>query len=221
LFGAPTLLTSVFSKPVIPEQTLHPLVLSLKEKKAAFVSVFVGSCAGVFVSILPGITSATGTLLAMNVRGESNTKQTIITLSAVNTASAFVVIVVLFLILKARSGVAIVLADLISVEQWSMVLMPSTLCYLLITLLVGGSVSYFLVLYLGKLFARSFSRVPYSLLVGLTLLLVLVLVVLFTGLFGLLVFLIAACIGLLPVLWGVRRSHCMGVLLVPVILYFL
>ena len=44
---------------------------------------------------------------------------------------------------------------------------------------------------------------------------------LFTGLMGLLVLLIATFIGLLPVEYVVRRSHCMGVLLIPIILYFL
>ena len=221
LFGAPTLITSFFSKPVIPKQTVSPLMLSKREKKASSISVFTGSLAGILVSILPGITSATGTLLAMSARGESDNKQTIVTLSAVNTASAFVVIVVLFLILRARSGVAIVLTELIAIEQWSSVLMPSTLSYFLICLLVGGVLSYFLVLRIGKLFARYFARVPYTLLVGCTLVLIVVLVLLFTGLLGVFVFLVAACIGLLPVVWGVRRSHCMGVLLLPVILYFL
>ena len=221
LFGAPTLLTSLFSKPVIPEQSIVPLVLSRKEKKASFVSVVMGSFAGILVSVLPGVTSSTGTFLAMNLRKRYDPEQMIVTLSAVNTASAFIVVVVLFLILRARSGVALVLNELMVVEQWSSVLMPSTLVYLLIALLASGVVSYFLVLWVGRVFARWFVHVPYSLLVSFALIFVVVLVALFTGVWGLLVFLVAACIGLVPVLWGVRRSHCMGVLLIPVILYFL
>jgi len=38
---------------------------------------------------------------------------------------------------------------------------------------------------------------------------------------GLLVLLISTFIGLLPVEFGVRRSHCMGVLLIPIIFYFI
>jgi putative membrane protein len=38
---------------------------------------------------------------------------------------------------------------------------------------------------------------------------------------GLFVLLSATCIGFLPVFWGVRRSHCMGLLLIPIILHFL
>jgi len=47
------------------------------------------------------------------------------------------------------------------------------------------------------------------------------LVLLFTGIMGPLILIIATFIGLIPIHWGVRRSHCMGVLLIPVILYFL
>jgi TctA family transporter len=38
---------------------------------------------------------------------------------------------------------------------------------------------------------------------------------------GLVIMLVATFIGLLPVQWGVRRSHCMGILMIPIILYFL
>jgi len=44
-----------------------------------------------------------------------------------------------------------------------------------------------------------------------------VLVLLFTGALGLLVLLVGTVIGLIPIYVGVRRSTCMGVLLVPII----
>jgi putative membrane protein len=43
----------------------------------------------------------------------------------------------------------------------------------------------------------------------------------FTGLFGLMVFLIATPIGMLPSFMGIRKSHAMGVIILPVILYFI
>jgi putative membrane protein len=45
-----------------------------------------------------------------------------------------------------------------------------------------------------------------------------VMVVMFTGLMGLLVLLVATAVGLVPQALGVRRSHAMGVLLLPVII---
>lgn len=221
LFGTPTLLTSLMTKPTIPKQIIEEPVLDKGTKRSSILSVTTGSFGGILVSIIPGITSATGTIIAMNARGESDKRQTIVTLSAVNTACAFFVVVVMFIILKSRSGATLAAMELISVSEWTTVFMPENLNYLLIAILLGGSLSYFLTLKVGKIFAKRFANVPYTLIVKLTITLIAILVFLFTGFLGLLILLVATFIGLLPVEWGVRRSHCMGILLVPIILYFL
>jgi putative membrane protein len=221
LFGTPTLLTSLMTKPVIPKQKIKEPSLNKKTKKSAVLSVTTGSLGGILVSIIPGITSATGTILAMNARGESDKRQTIITLSAVNTACAFFVVVVMFVILRSRSGATLAAMELISVVEWTELLIPTNLSYLLISLLLGGTLSYFLTLKVGRLFAKRFANVPYALIVKLTITLIVILVFLFTGLVGIIILIVATFLGLLPVEWGVRRSHCMGVLLIPIIIYFL
>lgn len=220
LFGTPTLLTSLLTKPKIPKQNIEEPKLSNKNKKSSILSVITGSFGGILVSIIPGITSATGTIIAMNARGESDKRQTIVTLSAVNTACAFFVVVVLFIILRSRSGATLAAMELISVSEWTDIIIPANLSYLLIAMLLGGTMSYFLTLKIGKIFANRFANVPYSLIVKLTITLVSILVFLFTGFIGILILIIATFIGLLPVEWGVRRSHCMGILLFPIMLYF-
>ena len=175
----------------------------------------------IIVSIIPGITSATGTILAMNARKGSGNEQTIVTLSSVNTASAFSVIVVLFIILRPRSGAALAVNELIAVEEWTALMIPIGLIYLLMFLIFGGALSYFLTLKIGKIFAKHFANVPYSLLVTLTIAMIVILVFIFTGIMGVLILISATCIGFLPISWGVRRSHCMGLLLIPIILHFL
>jgi len=221
LFGTPTLLTSLMTKPKIPRQKIEQPRFDKKAKKASILSVLTGSFAGILVSIIPGITSATGTIIAMSTRAESNKRQTIITLSAVNTACAFFVVAILFILLRARSGVTLAIADLITVEEWTAFTMPATLIYLLIAVLLSGTLSYFLVLKIGKTFAKHFANVPYALLIKLTIVMIITLVLLFTSITGLLILIVATFIGLIPIHWGVRRSHCMGILLIPVILYFL
>ncbi|MBN2602882.1 MAG: tripartite tricarboxylate transporter permease, partial [Candidatus Thermoplasmatota archaeon] len=221
LFGTPTLLTSLMTKPKIPKQKTDGFSFDSKAKKATIISVLTGSFGGILVSIIPGITSATGTILAMNARGESDKRQTIVTLSAVNTACAFFVVVVLFVILRARSGAALAALDLIVIQEWVDLMMPINLIYLLIAMTFAGMLSYFSTIYLGKLWAKKFSKVPYQKVILATIFLVSILVFLFTGLMGLFILVVATLIGLLPVQWGVRRSHCMGVLLIPIIIHFL
>jgi putative membrane protein len=221
LFGLPTLLTSLMTKPVIPKQNIMNSSYASKEKKSSTLSILSGSSAGILVSIIPGITSATGTIIAMTMRGESDNKQTIITLSAVNTACAFFVTIILFIILKSRSGATLAIKQLMPIQEWTQLIMPTNLIYLLIALLFAGTLSFYSTLFVGKIFARYFIKVPYQPLVSATIILIVSLVFLFTGFMGLFILFVATCIGLIPVQWGVRRSHCMGVLLIPIILYFL
>ena len=221
LFGTPTLINSLMEKPIIPKQKIEKLIMPPNDKKSSIISVFTGSIAGILVSIIPGITSATGTILAMNARQKSGNEQTIVTLSSVNTASAFSVIVVLFIILRPRSGAAIAVNELISVQEWTNLFIPVNLVYLLIFLILSGAFSYFFTIKIGKIFAKNFSKFPYLKIVKATILSIVILVYLFTGLLGAFILLSATFIGFLPVFWGVRRSHCMGVLLIPIIISFL
>lgn len=110
--------------------------------------------------------------------------------------------------------------DLISIKEWNMALMPNNLIYLLIALLLGGTLSFFSTISVGKIFAQFFHKIPYQKVVMTTIILIILLVFLFTGLLGVLILFVATFIGLLTVQWGVRRSHAMGVLLLPIILYF-
>ena len=221
LFGMPTLLTSLLTKPAIPKQRIKEPFFNRKSNRSSFLSVVTGSLGGILVSIIPGITSATGTVIAMNARGESDKRQTLVTLSAVRTACAFFVVVIMFITLRPRSGATIAVSQLAPLEEWTTLFMPVNLSYFLIALLLGATLSYFLTLEVGKLFAKHFSKMPYALIVKTTITMVSVLVFLFTGIVGVFVLLVATFIGLIPVHWGVRRSHCMGVLMIPVILYFL
>ena len=176
LFGTPTLITSLMTKPIIPKQVIKEPKLDKKTKQSSLLSIMTGSLGGILVSIVPGITSATGTILSMNARGESDKRQTIITLSAVNTACAFFVVVVLFIILRSRSGATLAAMELITVDEWNSLLMPSNLSYLLIAILLAGTLSYFLTIKVGKIFAKHFANVPYTLVIKLTIMLTVILV---------------------------------------------
>jgi putative membrane protein len=221
LFGIPTLINSIMTKPVIPDQKIKELKLKPSERIPSILSVITGSIAGILVSIIPGITSSTGTILAMNAREGSGNEQTIVTLSSVNTASAFSVIVVLFIILRPRSGAALAVNEIVSIEEWSTLFIPTNLIYFLIFLVLAGSLSYFLTINVGKIFAKKFTNIPYIKLVLVTITMIAFLVFLFTGIIGIFILISATFIGFLPISWGVRRSHCMGLLLIPIILHFL
>ncbi|MDI6917682.1 MAG: tripartite tricarboxylate transporter permease [Thermoplasmatales archaeon] len=214
LFGISTLLFSMANTPKIPEQRISEPVINRKE---SLKSIITGSLAGSVLGFLPGVTSGHATVLSMLGRKTREKEQVVFTLSAVNTSYAFFCMCALFIIMKPRNGTMIAVDRMIGIEEWSG-LIPLSLVYPMIAVLIASAVSYFMTVSLGKYFAKTFTKINYKKLVVSVAIFVTVMVFLFTGFIGILILLGAVCIGLIPPCFGVRRSHAMGVLLLPVII---
>ncbi len=225
LFGLPTLAISLRHTPRIPKQHLKPDATSLSPlaKTRAILS---GSLAGAFVAWIPGITAATATVMSKLLSGghdeeEKGDEEFILSLSCVNTATAFFTIVALFVLLRARSGGMVAVQSILDprMTAWEpSSAMPLALILLLVAAAVAAGVSFCITPFFGGLFARVANRVPYNKMVLTILLLLVGIIVIFSGLAGLLIALTATLVGLLPPLVGVRRVHLMGSLLLPLIL---
>lgn len=221
LFGFSTLISSFISRTEIKSQTIIEPELTESEKKSSIISTITGTLSGIFVSIVPGITTAIGTIIALVFRGRTDEKQTIITLSSVNTSAAIATIANLFIIQKARSGVAVIVNNLIRPDRWSNILPPYSLVYLLIPIVISTSLSFPLTCYLGKTIAKRIGRISYQGIIKISIIFILLLVLVFSGTIGIVILLVGASIGLLPIFLGARRSSCMGILLIPLLLHFL
>lgn len=218
LFGMPTLVHSL-NVPSLPEQRLEEKEVDFLE---GWKDVATGTIAGALVSLLPGVTSAVATIMAMVARRKKDRENVIVTLSAVNTATSFFVLAVLFMVGKARSGSAIVLSEIINVEGWDNVIPPYSLCYLLMAVVITSLLSYYATKFFGKIIALHISHIPYGMIVKASVAFIFVMVALFTGVTGVAVLATGTLIGLLCLELGVRRSLCMGVLLLPlIVIYFL
>jgi len=218
LFGMPTLLHS-FGNPSLPEQSTEEEKVEFSD---AWKDVTTGTAAGAIVSLLPGVTSAVATIMAMVARRKSDRKNVVVTLSSVNTATTFFVLAVLFMFGKARSGSAIVLNEIMNVERWDGVIPPCPLCHLLIAVVVSSFLSYYATKFLGKVIAVHISRISYGNIARASVAFISVMVFIFNGLVGIAILVTGTFIGLLCLEFGVRRSLCMGVLILPIMLtYFL
>lgn len=210
LFGLPTLIYSLMYTPEIPEQDVREPEVDFKESTKSILS---GSTFGSVVGFLPGVTSAQATIISMLARGgESNREQVVLTLSSVNTANAFFCLSALFLILRPRSGATLAINEMLAIQPWTGLTPPLSLIYLLSAVLVSGIISYFVTIYVGRRFASVLRKFRYKSLIVLAMFLLIALIYLFTSELGLLILLVATFIGLIPLTYGVRRSHCMGVL---------
>ena len=87
------------------------------------------------------------------------------------------------------------------------------------TALFATGIAAVLALKITKHFALFIQRVNYKMLMSGVVVFLVVMTAVLTGVFGLLILATATGIGLLPPLWGVKRTHAMGVLMLPIILW--
>jgi len=210
LFGASVLLPSILSGSSLPEQYLDDDDLPANQTVRPLIA---GTTAGAVTGIIPGIGPSQGTVLAQLATGSSGTEEFLTAVSSVNTSKALFSFVALYAIGRARSGAAVAVGQLMEVG-------PSELMFLIGVALLAGGIATVLALRLAKLFAAKIEGIPYrGLCVG-VLALVTGLVFFYSGLMGLLIFATATAIGMLPGFVRVKRTHCMGVIMLPCILYF-
>jgi len=232
LFGLSTLVISLMdaSDDGIPAQ----VVQYTDEKDCYLKPALKGSAAGSLVGFLPGVSSAHASLVAMvSIKGSRRSKRrrsegivrpdpnesVIVTIGAVNTSNAFFVLIALFLTGRARSGAASGLEELIPVDPWNGPV-PYFLAILLFSLLLSSFLAFHITLLLGRKAAERIGELSYRKLIIGVMSFVVIMVIIFNGPLGILILVTACCLGILPPTVGVRRSHLMGVLLVPVILYY-
>jgi len=248
LFGASQLVISLFTGSDIPEESTTGLNLS---RKRVMRGILTGSAAGSLVAWLPGVSSSIAALLArLFVKedfdrkdlqknegagkcGKSGTslfrdpeadpsllessKEFIVSVSGVNTSNAIFGLVAFLVIGKTRSGAMAAVSEILGVGAFDLPVV--ILCFFAV--LLASLFSYFSTVYIGNNAHRVLRKVDYSKLCAGVLFGLAVMVLLFTGLFGFFLFLISTPIGMLPSFMKVRKSHAMGVILLPVILYFL
>jgi putative membrane protein len=87
--------------------------------------------------------------------------------------------------------------------------------------LVAGGIAAILCLFISKGFSKIISRINYRILCFVVIIFIAVVAFLLSGFIGLLILAVATSIGLVPNLTGIKRSHSMGCLLLPVILWFI
>ena len=120
----------------------------------------------------------------------------------------------LYAIARPRSGAAVAVDQLVDKVGFNEML------FLIGVALVAGGIATVLHLRLGRLAARHIGRLPYR---GMCLTVIsgmAVMTFLYAGLMGLLILATATAIGVLPAVAKVKRTHAMGVIMMPVILYF-
>ncbi|MCX7848230.1 MAG: tripartite tricarboxylate transporter permease [bacterium] len=210
LFGIPWVLQNIASGTEVPPQYVPrsadatPFI--------AFRGISAGFLGGFFAAFFPIVTGGIGGLLAGHATAQNDERAFIIS----QGASKFVYYVGAFLLFfvpaanLARGGLGHLVRTMYiprTMGEYLMILGAMALSSGLAFLLLGV---------MARLIIWLIQRINYRYLSWLTLFIMLGLVFAMTGWGGLFITVVSTAIGLIPVVFHARRSHCMGVLLLPV-----
>jgi putative membrane protein len=205
LFGAPVLVDALGGNGVPPQDDA---TVTTAPRAVARLGA-VGSLAGAVVGYVPGVSSAVAATVALLAVGGSGARGFVVTTSGVNTANSIFALFALVALGSPRTGV------LVAVEEAGT---PLNLPLLLAAAGLAAVAGFCMVplvgdRYLDRLRAADYGRLSAAVLVGLA-----AVSFVFAGVAGVAIFLAASALGLVPARLGSRRSHLMGVLMVPLIL---
>ncbi len=212
LFGASVLIPSIFRNTGLPKQNVdarEPLELAPNLK-----ALCAGTGAGVLTGIIPGIGPSQGTVLAQMATRSGGVREFLIGVSGVNMAKSLFSFVALYAIGRPRSGAAVAVDQLLGNVGFHELLL------LIGGALTAGGIAAMLHLKLGRMAALHIGKIPYQAMCLTVMAGMVVMTFWYAGPMGLPILGTATAIGILPALAKVKRTHCMGVIMLPCILYF-
>ncbi|MEK6849204.1 MAG: tripartite tricarboxylate transporter permease [Nanoarchaeota archaeon] len=209
MFGTSALLLGMRT-PSLPAQyhtdEIHPINM---------LAVTGGTLAGALIALLPGLGPAQAATMAGELFPEINPWSRIIMAGGINTANFLVSLATMFTIEKARNGSMVVVLQLLQKITVPQLLIATLAC------VIAGGLGTILALWFSRVFVKLLARVNYPAVCLSVLGFVVLIVTVFSGWRGLLILVISTAIGLIPQLTNAPKQHCMGCLIVPVMLFFL
>ena len=223
LFGLSTLLTGLQTS-----STAHKQELGCDTKisdRSLWRNSLLGAVGGLLVGLLPamspsqiGIFFQEVTALKERAKGsleDARIREFITMVASLNAADAMFSIFAVYLMGNPRSGVSVMIQDIFGQIDLGL------LALLAGVMLVSGLISFKIHLWLGERFTVLSSNIDFRKLSAGCIVFVIVMVVALSGFLGFLIMCVSTLIGLVPALAGVSRTHCMGCLLLPTLVFFL
>ena len=140
-------------------------------------------------------------------------------LSSVNTAVTVMVLGFLYMVGRPRSGAALALNMMYPIDLWNSVEPPADFVRLLAITVASGLFAVPMMIEVGKGMLKMHELVPLRTLVLSVTAFITILVWISTDWIGVGTLVIGTMIGLMAPRIGIRRSHGMGVILVPIMIY--
>jgi len=210
LFGLSNILFSIKSKSIpVPQEEFVKVDIN---KKLVF-SGILGSLGGILVGVLPAMSPSQMGIIIYDIVG-SDLRNFLISVSAINTSDAIYSLVALYTIHNPRSGVAAMIGKIIDIDFNVLMLFIGVIAF-------TAAFATYMQLKIGRIAMKLMGRFNYRNVCLASFFMVFLLIYIFTGIFGVFLAILSMAIGLIPILSGISRTHLMGVLILPTILYFL
>lgn len=212
LFGLSTLIASVSERASIPKQGEdNKLKISAMD---IIKSIVLASFAGVIVGFLPAVGISEAATMVQYLGGTGEARSFLVTVSGINTANDVFSLISLYLVGNPRSGASVAIQKILTdLTLFDVMFLIGVICF------VAG-IAAALTLFLGKRIPKYLERLNYRKVCISMIVFITAMIGLLTGPFGLLIAFTSTAIGMLCAHLGIKRSHCMGVLLWPSILFF-
>lgn len=211
LFAISTLLISIAETTKIPKQQNKPIKMPTLD---IFKSIVLAVAAGILVGLLPAVGVSQAATFMQYLGGLGEARTFLITLSGINTANEVISLNSLYLISNPRSGASVAIERILPEINFN-----DMLLFIGVILLSAGIVVP-ITLYLGREVPKFLVKLNYTYLSLAVIGFLVLLIGVMTGISGLLIAATSTAIGLLCAYTGVKRSSCMGVLLLPSIFFF-
>lgn len=212
LFGISTLIISILHNERIPKQKISS---ELKLSKLKVIKALLsGEFSGFITAVMPGLGAATAAVISMQITRKLGDHGFMILMGSINTVNFVLSMVTLHVLEKARNG------SIIAVSQLMNNINISHIVIFLCAALIAGSVSVYLALKIGNIFSKIITLINYKRLVIFIICFIVILTFFLTGALGFFILIVSTSLGIIPAIVKVTRTHSMGCLILPVILYF-
>lgn len=211
LFGTSALLFSLKDNTNIPEQKNTSINLP---KIITIRAILSATIAGFFTSLLPGLGSAHGAILALLFNKNLGNIGFLMLIGGINTVNFTLSLATLYTLGKARNGAVIAISNLLQIQIEHIIILG-------LAALTAGAIATALAIPISLTTQNLLTRIPYKKVTIAVILLLITLTYPISGLIGILILITSTSIGILPLTANTSRSLTMSCLLVPTTLFFL
>lgn len=206
LFGTSLLITSIKNKTQIPEQ----IVSNPKRKLKPILSSIIASP---LCGFLPGLGSGQAAVLG-NLFSKTDREGFLTLIGATNILVMGFSFISLYAISKTRTGAAAAVKEILGNLSLEILIL------VLITILVSGIISFITTKQLAKFLSKKINKINYIKLSFATIIFLGIIVLLISGFKGFLILVVSTLIGIFCNSLEVKKTHMMGCLLLPTIIYY-